>query len=261
MIEGNAGTTLLDAVRQWPTPGGWTPESGHWPTPDAAVSNDAEDPESFLERKERTAAAGSGNNGVPFAIAARWATPTTSDGSSGPGTSNAREGGDNLRTQVTAGWATPRATEGEHGGPNGRDSSGSPHLSSQAVAAHVVEAGPEGGRLNPVFVEALMGWALGWTDPTHPAGPFVPFPPPPKGDWAGYLAHFPGTAPVASVVPHRTDRLRACGNGVVPPQAAAALGECFAALAVPAALGMPVAPRRGWRNRWRQAERIAHGPQ
>ena len=49
-------------------------------------------------------------------------------------------------------WRTPKATDGSNGGPNARDSSGAPHLSGQV-----------GGRLNPEWVEWLMGWPIGWT--------------------------------------------------------------------------------------------------
>lgn len=328
MIEGNAGTTLLDAVRVWPPwptpmvtagnrkstramtpcgdrsrgqssppgleqaaelaagiiprdapeplppalrrylPIGWTPASGHWPTPDAAVSNDGEQPETFLARKAHHATktdAKPTRAGVPLALAVKW--------------------------------ATPRATEGEKGGPNGRDGSGSLHLAAQSAAWPTPNASDDKGAstrtegrertpadddlptrvarsasglvLNPVFVEALMGWPRGWTDPTCRAGSAVPFPPPPNGDWATYLQRYPGTEPaVPKGEPLRTDRLRACGNGVVPAQAAAAFGELFAALAHPryadsgekgsrgqgAALPdppTPAAPVRGWRNRWR----------
>lgn len=225
MIEGNAGTTLLDAAR------GWTPDSAHWPTPDASVANDGEGVETFLVRKAHHAAKENPTRaGIPLSIAVQW--------------------------------ATPRATEGEKGGPNGRDGSGSAHLASQAATwptpvandgkgAQPVER-PEGDDslstrvarsarglvLNPVFVEALMGWPLGWTDPLRPSGPSVPFPPPPKGDWGTYLALFPGTEPAVPKVDRaevpdgapRTDRLRACGNGVVPTQAAAAIGELLGAL-------------------------------
>ena len=226
MLTGNQGTTLLDAVR------GWTPASGHWPTPDAAVSNDGEEPETFLARKERHATktdAEPTRAGVPLALAVKW--------------------------------ATPRATEGEKGGPNGRDGSGSLHLAAQSAAWPTPNASDDKGAstrtegrerppadddlptriarsasglvLNPVFVEALMGWPLGWTDPTSPAGGAVPFPPPPNGDWATYLQKYPGTEPaVAKGEPLRTDRLRACGNGVVPAQAAAAFRELFDALGV-----------------------------
>lgn len=288
MIEGNAGTTLLDAARGWPTPvradgergpssvyprgnhglarevQGWTPDSAHWPTPDAAVSNDGEDPETFLARKEHHATRTDREPtraGVPLALAVKWATPAARDGK---GTFEGHtKGGRDLSNDAAASWATPRATEGEKGGPNGRDGSGSAHLASQAATwptpvandgkgAQPVER-PEGDDsrstrvarsrpglvLNPVFVEALMGWPLWWTDPLRPSGPPVPFPPPPKGDWAAYLTTYPGTEPAVPKVERavddgtpRTDRLRACGNGVVPPQAAAAIGELLGALGV-----------------------------
>lgn len=319
MIEGNAGTTLLDAARGWPTPTtapdaqnrnsnvrngppslgpmargwptpvradgergpssvyprgnhglarevqGWTPDSAHWPTPDAAVSNDGEDPETFLARKEHHATRTDREPtraGVPLALAVKWATPTTPGG--GAATRSGARGDELLLPGQAAAWATPRATEGEKGGPNGRDGSGSAHLASQAATwpTPVANDGkgpqpverPEGDDslstrvsrtkpglvLNPVFVEALMGWPLGWTDPLRPSGPSVPFPPPPKGDWGTYLASYPGTEPAVPKVERaevpdgapRTDRLRACGNGVVPAQAAAAIGELFDALGV-----------------------------
>jgi hypothetical protein len=168
-------------------------------------------------------------------------------------------------------WSTPRATEGEKGGPSGRDGSGSPHLCSVAADFPTPSATEYGssqngingkggeferpsagtpslstaarkgalpggakGVLNPGFVEALMGWPLGWSDPEAPAGRSVPFPPPPRDTdgWARYLAENPEAIPAvpSGAVRRRVDRLRACGNGVVPAQAAAAFGELFGAL-------------------------------
>jgi len=259
MLTGNQGTTLLDAVR------GWSPASGHWPTPDAAVSNDGEEPGTFLARKERHATktdAEPTRAGVPLALAVKWATPrasenenrqtrptpsqeagthgtclaaqstswatpTASEGASGPGTSESRTGGENLRTQ-SASWPTPRACDDK--GPDVRSAGKERPASDDDLPTRVARPGLV---LNPVFVEALMGWPLGWTDPTCRTGNAVPFPPPPNGDWATYLQRHPGTEPaVAKGEPLRTDRLRACGNGVVPAQAAAAFGELFEALGV-----------------------------
>lgn len=278
MLTGNQGTTLLDAVR------GWSPASGHWPTPDAAVSNDGEEPGTFLARKERHATktdAEPTRAGVPLALAVKWATPTTPTGGS---VSRGHDRVDELLlTGQAQAWATPRATEGEKGGPNGRDGSGSLHLAAQSAAWPTPNASDDKGAstrtegrertpadddlptrvarsasglvLNPVFVEALMGWPLGWTDPTSRAGGAVPFPPAPNGDWATYLQRYPGTEPA---VPKggelRTDRLRACGNGVVPAQAAAAFCELFDALGVAPAQNRyadSVGNAQGWRNRWR----------
>lgn len=70
-------------------------------------------------------------------------------------------------------WATPEATSGSNGGPNSVDSAGRPKLAAQAAifGLHVQRMLTDGsgtsdsGRvLNPLFVEALMGWPRGWTD-------------------------------------------------------------------------------------------------
>jgi hypothetical protein len=189
-----------------------------WPTPIATTGKGSQDPAGFLARKEFHTAR-SRKAGVPLGIAAQsvaWPTPVASDGK-GAQPIERPEGDDSLFTRV----------ERTRGG--------------------------NGLLLNPVFVEALMGWPLGWTDPTAPAGPAVPFPPPPNGDWGTYLAAFPGTEPAVRERPeNRTDRLRACGNGVVPAQAAAAIGELLEALEVSAP-----APTRGWRNHWRSS--VRHG--
>lgn len=90
MLQGNPGTTLTDAVLDW------AEEVGLYPTPDAAVSNDGESPESWRRRRqqarqERYAAATSGPKagngaGVPLAIVAKeftrdnlYATPVASE--------------------------------------------------------------------------------------------------------------------------------------------------------------------------------------
>lgn len=117
---------------------------------------------------------------------------------------------------------TPKATDGSKGGPNQRGSSGDLTLPSAvqpsrwgpygpAVERHGVitgrpapeptEPGGRGGvRLSPVFVEWMMMLPAGWvTDPPL---------------WEGLK---PGKA--------REAMLRLLGNGVVPPQAVAALHE------------------------------------
>ncbi len=85
-------------------------------------------------------------------------------------------------------WRTPNATDGDHGGPNARDSGGGLHLTAQVtmwptpttrdhkdgtnvenvpencLLGRAVKPTPEGGSLNPEFVEWLMGYSSGWTD-------------------------------------------------------------------------------------------------
>jgi hypothetical protein len=55
-------------------------------------------------------------------------------------------------------WPTPLATEGEKGGPGRKFGDGSP-TQSRAAALDT----PDGGQLNPTWVEWLMGYPSGWT--------------------------------------------------------------------------------------------------
>lgn len=199
-----------------------------------------------------------------------WPTTTTraTEGEGGP---SGRDGsGSPHLCSVAADFPTPSATEygssqngiNGKGGENERPSAGTPSLST--AARHGALPGGTRGALNPVFVEALMGWPLGWSDPEAPAGRSVPFPPPPRDTdgWARYLAENPEAIPAvpSDAVERRVDRLRACGNGVVPAQAAAAFGELFGALGFAASTDQgsesrTQSPRtRGWRNAWRTAQ-------
>jgi hypothetical protein len=169
MITGNAGTTLLDAVRVW----------------------------SPSTEKYSKAQAAAGLSDFP--------TPTA----------------------VSYG-------SGQNGVCAGKPSGGTPSLDT--AARHGLLPGPKDGKrvLNPVFVEALMGWPLDWTRIDGPARTQAPFPPAPDETlrWARYLAEYPDTAPAVhpDAVLYRADRLRACGNGVVPQQAEAAFLELLQAL-------------------------------
>ena len=297
MIEGNPGTTLLDAVRAWPTPlvndahnnnnnpgqqarndpqlnvvaGSWGDFPTPWPTPTVAA-----------DRKST-----------------RAMSPFPEGYSSPPGLEQAAELAMGVvphdapaplpvwlerYRNAPSDFPTPSATEygSSQNGINGkggafeRPSAGTPSLSTAARKGAL--PGGAKGVLNPFFVEALMGWPLGWSDPEVPAGRSVPFPPPPRDTegWARYLAENPEAIPAvpSDAVERRIDRLRACGNGVVPQQAAAAFGELFDALGVAnahealvAAMQRGLAPMlqwqrdrveayaevamRGWKNCWR----------
>jgi len=122
---------------------------------------------------------------------------------------------------------TPTASEGEKGGPNQAYGSGGATLSG--TIPHLTDWGPyaaaiarweavigrpapapvrfdgKGGkpRLNPELTEWMMGWPLGWVT-------------------------------AAAIGLSRAEQLKACGNGVVPQQAAAALRELLARPGVPA---------------------------
>lgn len=99
-----------------------------WPTPDAGGFNQGEDLEQWRARRARVKETARNGNGMgtPLGVAVRL-------------------------------WPTIRATDGDHGGPNQRDSAGNPGLPG-AVRA------PVGGKLNPAWVEQLMGFPDGWTE-------------------------------------------------------------------------------------------------
>jgi len=93
-------------------------------------------------------------------------------------------------------WATPKASDPQHSGPNMRDSAGNYALPAQAVReswatpiagdwkGQVPSQGEprmlsgvtekaHGGKLNPRWVETLMGLPVGWTMPSC-ASPVIP---------------------------------------------------------------------------------------
>lgn len=101
-----------------------------------------------------------------------WSSPRTSD-TNGAGQHGA--GGVDLRTQVDV-WQTPatdsfRSRGGERKDEMGLDQQARVFPSSPQDPEHALsgiescESGPTSRpRLNPAFVEWLMGWPLGWTD-------------------------------------------------------------------------------------------------
>lgn len=143
-----------------------------------------------------------------------WATPTENGNNNQVWMSE--KSGDGLGTQVKAiqqNWPTPTAINDTGGaamckwGGAGARASMHAHLPSKEI----------NGSLNPNWVEILMCWPIGWTDPVNPC----------PGIWLGWPMGMgpeqhdyepPRIAPKGSV-PGRVARLKACGNGVVPLQA------------------------------------------
>ena len=154
----NLHLSLQVASRQWPTPrtitggpesaerkkelgrtasggGDLQSEAAKSPTPNACISQDGEDPENWLARRELIKAKGINGNGMgmPITIASViWATPTARDWKDGADPS------DKTPTNALLGRQAPRVT-----------GAASPNTS--------------GLRLNPNFVEWLMGFPEGWT--------------------------------------------------------------------------------------------------
>jgi len=166
------GTSLTDAMREWATP-------------NAQLHNYLEGPESYAARSARLVAEGTRPLGVNLGQQAQtWRTPTARDGS----TTGARDPEERLsqghsvglKDQVTT-WPTPAARDSK--GANSPE-----HLAKErghhdqlpnAVALWsgrpgptTEQAGPESSppthtsrRLNPAFVEWLMGWPPNWSTP------------------------------------------------------------------------------------------------
>lgn len=118
-----------------------------------------------------------------------WPTPRANDGEKRGDIANDPRNG---LPSAAKYWRTPKATDGSNGGPNARDSSGGLHLSAQAaqfptprtrnlcggsgsrqmldklaedgtISSQDHRAMSGGGKLNPTWVEWLMGWPLEWT--------------------------------------------------------------------------------------------------
>ena len=95
MLKGHPGTTLTDAIQ-------------NWPTPDAAVMNDGED--LWATRRERNRARGVNGNGMGtvLAIAAQqWATPAAHERTHEP---RQVDHGIQLANQASS-WSTPTARD------------------------------------------------------------------------------------------------------------------------------------------------------
>jgi hypothetical protein len=93
-------------------------------------------------------------------------------------------------------------------------------LNEVAVATTACADGERPGSLNPAWVEQLLGFPPGWTDPTTPQGTDD------QEAWAGWPAR-PGKQQyddepprLSAHIPLRAKRLTALGNAVVAQQAA-----------------------------------------
>lgn len=104
-----------------------------------------------------------------------WPAPTARDGVSGAGHAESAEGSENLRTAATL-WPTPTAQDygTNQGGAAGRVGPVRPSLSTLARSLPAQQTSKDGDasspsvqtsrrRLNPDFVDWLMGLPIGWT--------------------------------------------------------------------------------------------------
>lgn len=158
-----------------------------WPTPDAAVSNDGEDLDSWMARRERVKATHQNGNGMgtPLAVAVRlpdaWPTPQSSDPDGSrtlpPGTTPTGMAPNGKKRQVGLPHAArtwPTATAGD---ANGSGSAGYSTESGRAEGTTLTDAAVrgiwagkatesksiKGLKLNPAWVSQLMGFDRDWT--------------------------------------------------------------------------------------------------
>jgi len=110
-------------------------------------------------------------------------------------------------------WPTPVATMSKGSSPAALTRKSGADRSNDRLD-HAVMA-QEGGSLNPDWVEALMGWPVGWTS-LKPLAIKEMRAEPWRPDWED------GIPRVATGVIARTHRLKAIGNGQVPLCAATA---------------------------------------
>lgn len=139
--------------------------SSFWPTP--VAHDDGKTPEAHMAMKARMKG---GPRRTPTSLtvvvkgveAGLWPTPTVQDASNDGGPSQFERNTLPLNAAVKM-WRTPQAGDGNGGGQEAerRQKAGhSVYLRDQMKSA-------EGsGQLNPDWVEALMGFPIGWTDLT-----------------------------------------------------------------------------------------------
>ena len=156
-------------------------EISNWPTPDATVFQDNEEVELTLARRAKVKEAANNGNGFGLrltTVAMAWGTPTaqeisnwpTPDTTEAPNKNSGRKNGPkSLVEAATAGWGTPTSRDWKDGSsvqnvPENRllvrEAVNSLLIGSQTGA----ESLPSGTRrLNPTFVEWLMGIPWNWT--------------------------------------------------------------------------------------------------
>lgn len=158
-----------------------------------------------------------------------WSTICASE-ACGRRTSIARRDAPDILSEQVRPWGTPRV--GGHGSGGEREDDHG-RLEDQAVL-HVAEpVAHYGCRLNPAWVEVLMGFPVGWTalegeglqvksSPRWPRGRY-----PADWDrsqiWPGYDWEPSRTIPDGPPCPGRPARIRGLGNAVVPQQGAHAI--------------------------------------
>lgn len=215
-------------------------EYGYWPTPrvcdtEGGVTKAQNDGTGWYRtNKQGTRWGVKLKDAVASAERMMWPTPDTCQGGTGPSQANRHQ--PRLQDAVKQ-WATPSSRD--HKGhtitknhPDGfnvnlcnqvalyptpsenEDAAGQPGKKMQRMLGNCEEVRNSGaGTLNPTWVELLMGWPANWTALDEPC----------TGEIVGWGDGWEGGVPrVTTKSKHRTNRLKAIGNGQVPAAAATA---------------------------------------
>ena len=137
---------------------------GFWPTP--CANETGEKPENLMERMKKYGRTGSEVHMKLSTKVQMWPTPRAGNPGSRPngmgGKVLAEEVGiaEKMRTRGQSLWPTPTAHNAKEQDSPSEATLNTPTLCHQARGGDKTQ--PK--HLNPVWVEWLMGWPLGWTD-------------------------------------------------------------------------------------------------
>ncbi len=160
-----------------------------------------------------------------------WPTP---NGNCHTGSGQHGDGGINIQTAVKL-WPTPCSRGDDGGGPVGLGGGAMARASIEAALGRDERKNLCSGSLNPLWVECLQGFPLGWTD-IYCAEP-EPWP-----GWPALMgeSQHPYEPPrTVTGCPNRAKRLKCLGNAVVPQQAL----PLFEAIAIMEMVSSPVRKR------------------
>jgi len=165
---GNLYVTETGTVRHMRPDGrssnrGLAASAAMWPTPNAGDAKQSGNVENWERRQAEKAAQGI-NLQQPLAVAvARWPTPKNSDHRIGiperyKGAQSLNGRRSNLNDAAARMWRTPTSVVTEPKSSVVKLTGRKPTDPQVGLADQV------GGKLNPTWVEWLMGWPIGWTD-------------------------------------------------------------------------------------------------
>jgi site-specific DNA-cytosine methylase len=189
-----------------------------WPTPTATDgTRDGRSERNGIPRSVLESPTPVSGHNLGLSHAARlWPTPQASDSDRGPVRADRPgHGGPSLTTETAPEregaqlrtWATPTARDWKDTG----DAAGDPsRVPTNGLLGREVEPSSAAGALAPEWVEWLMGFPLGWTDPTVDDADLEPW------AWDTDPAEVGRTSRLTTDRTLRKERLKALGNAVVP---------------------------------------------